>query len=75
MVPEGYIDITNCTIVRDTKPGRSDGAYEVDHDILGRIFIPKSNIHDDSELPFAPDCDTMYVAEWFCDRKGWTKKL
>lgn len=76
MVPEGFYDIQNCSIVKDTYPERDDeGAYIVQHEDLGRISIPKSNVHNDSELPMAPEHATMYVAEWFVELKGWDKKL
>ena len=75
MIPEGFMDIPNCTILRDSRPRSSQGAYLVDCDALGQVWIPKANVHDDSEVPMTPDTATMYVAEWFCDLKGWTDKL
>jgi hypothetical protein len=38
---------------------------------LGEQWIPKSAIHDDSEIWEPGDSGTLTIHGWFAERKGW----
>jgi hypothetical protein len=45
-------------------------AYEVEQ---GPIWIPKSQVHDDSEV-WKPDQDgDLVVSDWYAEKKGWAR--
>jgi hypothetical protein len=37
----------------------------------GEIWIPQSQIHDDSEIWKANQKGDLVVKEWFAEKKGW----
>lgn len=37
----------------------------------GLIWIPKSQIHDDSEVWKAEQSGTLVVSNWFAEQRGW----
>lgn len=42
-----------------------------DHD---EMWIPKSQVHDDSEVYQENDNGTLIVSRWFADKEGFTKQ-
>lgn len=49
----------------------TDRAIFVKIDGVGSSWIPKSQIHDDSEVWKKGDRGTLVVTEWFADKQGW----
>ena len=65
--PDGYVEFDN-TVVRD----ESEEAIEVELDDGRKFWIPKSQVHDDSESYELGTDGSLVVAEWLADRKGMT---
>ena len=70
MSDEGY-NLGEVKVVRTT-----DGAILVkDGDLDDETWIPKSVVHDDSEIYGNPDIGEqgeMIVETWFARKEGWT---
>ena len=39
--------------------------------ILGKMWIPKSVVHDDSEVYLENHEGEMVVEQWFAEKQGW----
>ena len=37
----------------------------------GPVWIPQSQVHDDSEVWKEGDVGSLVVSEWFAEKKGW----
>lgn len=60
--------IENATVVHETERAVLVEAS----DFLGAEWIPKSAIHDDSEVWESGDGPGgLYVKEWFAEKQGW----
>lgn len=50
----------------------SDKAIQVDIDGIGRFWVPKSVIHDDSEVYGGEGAaGELVVKRWFAKKEGW----
>lgn len=58
------VDIPNCQVIRET-----DKAILVTRG-RGELWVPKSVLHDDSEVYEAGDSGTMIVQEWWAEEKN-----
>ena len=63
-------DFDGVTVGDAVAVGETDKALKVD--LEGEIiWVPKSQIHDDSEV-YEPGTDgTLIVTRWFADQRGW----
>lgn len=62
---EAPVDIANCKCVKET-----DRALLIEHGGAER-WVPKSVVHDDSEV-FEEDHEgTLVLKSWFAEREGW----
>lgn len=66
-IPSGHVDFDN-TVVRD----ESDEAIKVELDDGRTFWIPKSQVHDDSESYELGTDGTLIIPEWLADSKGMT---
>jgi hypothetical protein len=46
-----------------------DGAS--DEFAMGSVWIPKSQVHDDSEVYMKDTEGLLVVSRWFAEKKGW----
>ena len=61
--------VPNVWCIKQTDKAICVEAHEVQP---GLTWIPKSQIHDDSEV-WKPDQDgTLIISDWLAERKGWT---
>jgi hypothetical protein len=68
-MPADVEEIEDCTCIRETRkaclirvPGTGKAPAEV--------WVPKSVIHDDSEVYKEGDRGTLIVARWFAEKEG-----
>lgn len=57
--------------------GDAFGLHETEDAVLvnlcgEEVWIPKSQIHDNSECYDAETDGSLVVTEWFAEQKGWT---
>lgn len=57
---------TRC--VRESGTGK---ALQMEHDELGTFWVPKSVIHDDSEVYEPGHEGALVVEDWFAEERGW----
>lgn len=70
----GY-DIQDVIVLHETKPGEANqGALLCKAPVWGdeEIWIPKSQITDDSEVYKSGTSGELIVTEWFARKQGWT---
>lgn len=66
------MEIEDCTVLRETERAilvRSEEFDEIEGEI--DVWIPKSQIDDDSEVYKLKTEGTLIVTEWFAEQKGW----
>lgn len=66
-IPSGHVDFDN-TVVR----AESDDAINVELDDGRKFWIPRSQVHDDSESYELGTDGTLIIPEWLADSKGMT---
>ena len=58
--------------IEDAKCERETSrAILVSHDDLGELWIPKSCVHDDSEVFGDGDLGDLVVKSWWAEKQGW----
>ena len=62
---ESY-DLENASILRETEK-----AILVECDLASDLWIPKSQIHDDSEIWEVGEYGTLLVNQWWADKEGF----
>lgn len=72
-IPSDHIDFDNTVVRAETEEGEpNEGAIQVEIDD-GRLFwIPKSQVHADSEAYELGTDGTLIIPEWLADKKGMT---
>lgn len=51
--------------------GETDRALQILDDEGESFWIPKSVVHEDSEVFEEDDVGTLVVKKWFAEREGW----
>lgn len=51
--------------------GATDKAIKVESDDLGEVWVPRSVIHDDSEIYEGDHEGELVVEGWFAEKEGW----
>lgn len=60
-----YFDGVTCT-------GETEKAILVDiPDILEPVWVPQSQVEDDSEVYAKNHCGRLAVSDWIAEQKGW----
>ncbi len=69
-VPSGYTEFENCVVRKESKEGiRDEGGLLVEFDNGDVTWIPKSQIHGNSEVyEFGTD-GTLIIPEWLAIEK------
>lgn len=62
---DGY-EVGEATCLRETEK-----ALHVAIDGVGNKWIPKSQIHDNSEVFAVDHQGLLVVSQWFADKQGW----
>lgn len=57
--------------VRCAAESDSGKALKMKCDELGFFWVPKSAIHDDSEVYRVDDEGALVVHDWFAEERGW----
>ena len=79
MADEDGYDEPDCMATRETakailvlrKGALLDAVDAMDTDGPTEVWVPKSVIHDDSEVFAADDEGTLIVFEWWAEKQGW----
>lgn len=69
-VEEVIRDSDKAILVRVSEDEKTVIAAE-DCDRTREVWIPKSQIHEDSEVSEVGDVGTLVVNEWFAEERGW----
>lgn len=65
-------EIESATCLRETEKAILV-ACEEDERFLEPVWIPKSQVHDDSLVYKKGDEGTLIVTNWFAKQRGWTE--
>lgn len=49
----------------------TDKALLVEHPDIGKVWVPQSQIDDDSEVYAAGHEGELVVSAWFAEKQGW----
>lgn len=63
---KGKYELTCTKVVKET-----DAALLCDTEEHGQVWVPKSQIDDDSETYSAGTSGTLIVSQWFAEQRGW----
>lgn len=67
---DGY-DVPDCRCLRETDQALLVAVPEDHADRTNEIWVPKSQLHDDSEVYEAGQIGTLVVTQWLARQKGW----
>lgn len=68
-IPADCFDIDAARILRDSDSGMA--VLVEAPELSDPVWIPKSLIHDDSEVFEVGHEGTILIASWFAEKKGW----
>ncbi|MFA4971166.1 MAG: hypothetical protein WC683_01040 [bacterium] len=62
-------EIEGCRCVRDS--GKAILVESAEDPINGSVWVPQSQVHEDSEVYQEGDEGTLVVSEWWAEQQGW----